>query len=139
MTAFVPRFWGGSALFESPLISPDELEQITQTLLRSAADIKEMNTLRKRFSKVKGGRFAAHCAPAKVFQIVLSDVLGDPLDMIASGPAYPDSTTEEDAFALVEKYKLKLSKQAKATLQIPLPQDLPNVESQITGSVTPAL
>ena len=127
---------GGSALFESPLISPEELEQVTETLLRSGANIKEMNTLRKRFSKVKGGRFAAHCAPAPVYQIVLSDVLGDPLDMIASGPAYPDSTTEEDAFALVEKYKLKLSKQAKATLQIPLPQNLPNVKSQITGSVS---
>jgi hypothetical protein len=53
----------------------------------------EINTIRKRLSAVKGGRFAQICAPAQVFSIVLSDILGDPLDMIASGPAYPDSST----------------------------------------------
>lgn len=77
---------GGSALFEKPLIPPEELEDITRQLLACGADITEINTLRKRFSAVKGGRFAQLCAPAHVFSIVLSDVLGDPLDMIASGP-----------------------------------------------------
>lgn len=77
---------GGSALFEKPLIPPEELEDITRQLLACGADITEINTLRKRFSAVKGGRFAQLCAPARVFSIVLSDVLGDPLDMIASGP-----------------------------------------------------
>ena len=62
-----------------------------------------INTIRKRLSDVKGGRFAQKCAPAKVFSIVLSDILGDPLDMIASGPAYPDSTTCEQAIAIAKK------------------------------------
>ncbi len=76
---------GGSALFEAPLVPQEELQSITQSLLASGADIVEMNTIRKRLSAVKGGRFAQHCAPAKVFSIVLSDIIGDPLDMIASG------------------------------------------------------
>ena len=88
---------GGSALFELPLISGEELQDITRQLLASGADIVEMNTIRKRLSAVKGGRFALACAPAKVLSIVLSDILGDPLDMIASGPAYPDSSTCKQA------------------------------------------
>ena len=88
---------GGSALFEKPLVAAAELEEITGQLLASGAEITEMNTIRKRLSAVKGGRFAQLCAPAKVFSIVLSDIIGDPLDMIASGPAYPDSSTAEMA------------------------------------------
>ncbi|MEG0542454.1 MAG: glycerate-2-kinase family protein, partial [Angelakisella sp.] len=88
---------GGSALFEKPLITPHELTRLTGELLSCGADIVEMNTVRKRFSAVKGGRFAELCAPAKVFSVVLSDIIGDPLDMIASGPAYPDSSTCEQA------------------------------------------
>lgn len=84
---------GGSALFESPLIPAEELAQLTGALLACGADIVEMNTVRKRLSAVKGGRFAQLCAPAQVYSIVLSDILGDPLDMIASGPAYPDRST----------------------------------------------
>lgn len=107
---------GGSALFEKPLIPGDELQDVTSQLLASGADIVEMNTLRKRLSGVKGGRFAQRCAPARVFEIVLSDVLGDPLDMIASGPAAPDSSTCAQALAIAEKYRLNLSEQAKALL-----------------------
>ena len=77
---------GGSALLEKPLIPGAELQDITSQLLASGADIVEMNTIRKRLSGVKGGRFALACAPAQVYSIVLSDILGDPLDMIASGP-----------------------------------------------------
>lgn len=126
---------GGSALFEQPLIPAAELTDLTEQLLASGADIVAMNTLRKRMSAVKGGRFAEHCAPAAVFSIVLSDILGDPLDMIASGPAHPDSTTAADAHAVVEKYRLRLSPTATALLDKPLPTALPNVETHITGSV----
>ena len=94
-----------------------------------------MNTIRKRLSGVKGGRFAQHCAPARVFSIVLSDILGDPLDMIASGPAVPDSPTCAQAFAIAEKYRLNLSEQAKALLAQETPKALDNVTTQITGSV----
>ena len=126
---------GGSALFEKPLIPGAELQGITNQLLASGADIVEMNTIRKRLSAVKGGRFAQACAPAKVFSIVLSDILGDPLDMIASGPAVPDSSTCAQALAIAEKYHLNLSEQAKALLAQETPKVLDNVTTQITGSV----
>jgi len=126
---------GGSALFEKPLVSGEELQNITGQLLACGADIVEMNTLRKRLSAVKGGRFAQLCAPAKVFAVVLSDILGDPLDMIASGPACPDSSTCAQALAVVEKYHLILSDAAMECLQQETPKQLDNVETQITGSV----
>lgn len=126
---------GGSALFEKPLIEGAELAEITRQLLGSGADIKEINTIRKRLSAVKGGRFANLCRPAKVFSIVLSDVLGDPLDMIASGPAYPDSTTCAEALEIAEKYHLSLSEEVWKLLQVETPKQLLNVETKITGSV----
>lgn len=126
---------GGSALFEKPLISAEELSDITKQLLACGADIVEINTIRKRISAVKGGKFAKMCAPAHVYSIVLSDILGDPLDMIASGPAYPDSTTSEKALAIAEKYQLKLSEAALALLHEETPKELDNVETIITGSV----
>lgn len=126
---------GGSALFEAPVIPENELQDITGQLLACGADIVEINTVRKRLSKVKGGRFAQHCAPAKVFTIVLSDIIGDPLDMIASGPAYPDSSTCADALRVAEKYGLKLSDAAWECLNTETPKSLDNVETVITGSV----
>lgn len=126
---------GGSALFEIPLVSLEELQNVTQQLLASGADIVEINTIRKRLSGIKGGRFAQQCLPAKVFSVVLSDVLGDPLDMIASGPTWHDSTTCAQAMAVVEKYKLKLSKQVLELVQIETPKTLSNVEATIGGSV----
>ena len=126
---------GGSALFEKPLIPGRELQDITNQLLASGAGIVEMNTLRKRLSGVKGGRFALHCAPARVFSIVLSDIIGDPLDMIASGPAYPDSSTREEALEIVKRYGLRLSPKALALLEEETPKSLENVETRITGSV----
>ena len=126
---------GGSALFERPLLPREELQDITSQLLASGADIVEMNTIRKRLSAVKGGRFAQACAPAEVFSIVLSDILGDPLDMIASGPAVPDTSTCAQALAIAEKYHLNLSEQAKTLLQQETPKALDNVTTRITGSV----
>ena len=126
---------GGSALFEKPLVSGAELQDVSKQLLACGADIVEINTIRKRLSAVKGGRFAKLCAPAKVFSIVLSDILGDPLDMIASGPACPDSTTCAQAVAIAKKYDLKLSETAWALLEQETPKELTNVETQINGSV----
>ena len=126
---------GGSALFEKPLIPGGELQDITGQLLACGADIVEINTIRKRLSGVKGGRFAQYCAPAKVYSIVLSDILGDPLDMIASGPACPDSSTCADAVAIAKKYDLQLSDQARALLEQETPKELYNVITRITGSV----
>ena len=126
---------GGSTLFEKPLVDGKVLQDVTNQLLACGADIVEINTIRKRLSAVKGGRFAQICAPAHVFSIVLSDILGDPLDMIASGPAYPDSSTCETAVAIAEKYQLKLTDEVKELLTKETPKELSNVTTQITGSV----
>lgn len=126
---------GGSALFEKPLIPEDDLNLLTRQLLACGADIVEINTIRKRFSAVKGGRFAQLCQPAKVFTIVLSDVLGDRLDMIASGPAYPDASTCADAQRIVHKYNLTLTEQMQRLLLEETPKELNNVQTHITGSV----
>ena len=127
---------GGSALFEKPRIAPDELARITDCLLRSGADIVAINTIRKRLSAVKGGRFALACRPARVLSLVLSDVLGDPLDMIASGPSAPDTSTSREALALAGRYALPLSDAARACLARETPKALDNVESEIIGSVS---
>ncbi len=126
---------GGSALFEKPLIPGEELSDLTRQLLSSGADIVEMNTVRKRVSAVKGGKFATLCQPAKVFAIVLSDILGDPLDMIASGPVTEDSSTCEQALAIVKKYSLRLSPKAMELMNVETPKKLSNVTSIVTGSV----
>jgi len=126
---------GGSALFEKPLVPGEVLQDITGQLLACGADIVEINTIRKRLYAVKGGRFAKHCAPAQVFSIVLSDILGDPLDMIASGPACPDSSTCEQAKAIAAKYNLKLTPEAEALLDQETPKELDNVTTLINGSV----
>ena len=126
---------GGSALFEKPLLPGAELQQITGQLLASGADIVEINTIRKRLSAVKGGRFAMACAPAQVLCVVLSDILGDPLDMIASGPACADSSTCKDAENVVKKYGLHLSTDALACLRKETPKQIDNVTTRITGSV----
>lgn len=127
---------GGSALFEKPLIPEDMLEQLTKQLLASGADIVEMNTIRKRLSAVKGGKFAKLCEPAKVFSVVLSDIIGDPLDMIASGPAYPDSSTCQQAWDIVKKYKITVTKEIEELLNTETPSTLTNVTTKVTGSVT---
>lgn len=126
---------GGSALFEDPLIAPQELQDITKQLLACGADITEINIIRKRLSDVKGGKFAEKCRPARVFSIVLSDIIGDPLDSIASGPAYPDSHTCQEALAIADKYALKLSDRARSLLNVETPKQLDHVETRITGSV----
>ena len=126
---------GGSALFEKPLVDGKVLQDVTGQLLACGADIVEINTIRKRLSAVKGGRFAEICAPAQVFSIVLSDILGDPLDMIASGPACPDTSTCEQAVAIAEKYDLRLTDEAWELLRQETPKELHNVTTQITGSV----
>lgn len=127
---------GGSALFEKPLIPEDMLENLTKQLLSCGADIIEMNTIRKRLSAVKGGKFAKLCEPAQVFSVVLSDIIGDPLDMIASGPAYPDSSTKEQAWDIIRKYKITVSKEIEELLEKETPSTLTNVTTKITGSVT---
>ena len=126
---------GGSALFEKPLIDGAELQDITNQLLACGADIVKINTIRKRLSAVKGGKFARWCHPARVEAVVLSDILGDPLDMIASGPAAADSSTCADALAIAAECGLQLSEQAWECLRTETPKALTNVRTQVIGSV----
>ncbi len=127
---------GGSALFERSELGLEELQDISRQLLACGADIQEVNCIRKRLSQVKGGRFGAACAPARVYSVILSDVVGDRLDMIASGPACVDTSTGEEAREIAARYGLRLSSRARALLEQPLPAALPHVENILCGSVS---
>jgi len=96
---------GGSALFCKPRVSLTDIQRLTDLLLRSGADIKEINTIRKHLSYVKGGQLAK-LAKCDIFTYIVSDVVGDPLEFIASGPTVPDSTTYNDAKDVLKKYDL---------------------------------
>lgn len=126
---------GGSALFEKPLVPLPDLQELNRQLLAMGASIMEINTLRKRLSAVKGGRFARWCEPAPIDAIILSDVLGDPLDMIASGPAAPDRSTCEEALEIVRKYGLEVTPEILACLKQETPKELAHVTSHVIGSV----
>ena len=99
---------GGSALMPYPAeeVSLDDLQVITGRLLRAGATINELNAVRKHLSAFKGGQLARHCSPARMVSLILSDVIGDPLDIIASGPTAPDSSSFGDAKCVLEKYDL---------------------------------
>lgn len=99
---------GGSALFLSPYegITLGEKQTVTDLLLKAGADITELNAVRKHISKIKGGRLAEIVYPAEVISLMISDVIGDKLDVIASGPTAPDSSTYRDALDVLEKYNL---------------------------------
>ena len=128
---------GGSALFEKPIdgINLDDIIDITNQLLACGANIVEMNMIRKRLSQVKAGRFAQLVSPATIFTVMLSDVVGDRVDSIASGPAVPDKTTSEDAWKIVEKYSLTLTDEMKKCLDKETPKEITNVKTVVTGSV----
>lgn len=127
---------GGSALLELPLIGLDEMQRITQALLASGADITEVNAVRKRFSMVKGGRLAEHCAPAHVEALLLSDVLGDRPDVIASGLSAVDETAADSAVPIAERYGLPLSAKEWSLLAQTLPQTLPHVHNRVIGGIS---
>jgi len=96
---------GGSALLCKPRASLEDLQQTTYLLLRSGADINEINTIRKHLSFVKGGQLAKF-AKCMTVSFIISDIVGDPIELIASGPTYPDSTTYDDAKMIFKKYDL---------------------------------
>ncbi|WP_117591117.1 glycerate kinase type-2 family protein [Haloprofundus halophilus] len=99
---------GGSALLAAPAegVSLDDLRRTTDALLDSGAEIREMNAVRKHLSAIKGGRLARAAAPATVVGLVLSDVVGDDLSVIASGPTAPDETSYADALDVLDRYDI---------------------------------
>ena len=110
---------GGSALLVAPCegITLREKGEVTDLLLRSGATISELNMVRKHLSSVKGGRLAEIAYPASIVSLIVSDVIGDKLDVIASGPTAPDTSTYDDAYAVLEKYRLT-DRVPKAALSI---------------------
>lgn len=99
---------GGSALMSAPVVGLEDLQALTYALLAGGARIEEINTLRRRLDRIKGGGLAK-ATRARVLSLILSDVVGDPLEAIASGPTAPDPTTKKDALAVLEKYILTAS------------------------------
>jgi glycerate-2-kinase len=97
---------GGSALWPAPAegITLEQKQEVTQVLLKAGATIRELNAVRKHLSALKGGQLARWASPARVISLIMSDVIGDPLDFIASGPTAPDTTSFADALAIVRKY-----------------------------------
>lgn len=126
---------GASALFEKPLVSLEELQDISDQMLKKGLNITEINTIRKKLSMVKGGRFARLCKPAKVCSIILSDVLSDRLDIIGSGPTADDSSDGKDALQIIEKYQLNIREE---TLDLIIGSEnikVDNCDNIIIGSV----
>ncbi len=137
---------GGSALFCAPVstISLANLKKTNQLLLQSGANIHEINSVRKHLSQVKGGRFAKKAMPATLISLILSDVVGDNLDVIASGPTSPDTTTYSDATRVLKKYDIweespasvrnHLSRGKEGKEEESLKEELPNVHNFIIGN-----
>src|SRR5579883_3401677 len=110
---------GGSALWPAPAdgLTLEEKQEVTYLLLRAGATIRELNAVRKHLSEMKGGQLARWAAPANVISLIISDVIGDPLDFIASGPTAPDTTSFSDALAIIQKYGIEVADSVRERLQ----------------------
>ena len=135
---------GGSALLTLPAngLTLADKQRINQALLKSGANISEMNCVRKHLSRIKGGRLAAACAPARVVTLTISDVPGDDPSVIASGPTVPDATTCADALAILKRYRIEvpaavLAQLASGALETPKPGDALFNGHQVHLTATP--
>jgi len=110
---------GGSALWPAPAdgITLEEKQEVTYLLLRAGATIRELNAVRKHLSEIKGGQLARWAAPARVVSLIISDVIGDPLDFISSGPTAPDTTSFSDALAIIQKYGIEVPDSVRERLE----------------------
>lgn len=117
---------GGSALLSLPApgITLEDKKIVNRALLRSGADIAEMNCVRKHLSAIKGGRLADAAAPAKVVSLIISDVPGDDISVVASGPTVADVTTREDALAILERYQIDVPGSVREHLKSPASETL---------------
>lgn len=125
---------GGSSLFEKPLIELSELQNINDQLIKSGASISEINVIRKKLSGVKGGKFAKHVYPAKIFAIILSDVIGDDIGTIASGPISNNISNGTDAINIINKYNISVSNSCLELLLKDAQVLIDNSEYKIIGS-----
>lgn len=118
---------GASALLPAPArgITLEEKQEVTSGLLRAGATILELNAVRKHLSSIKGGLLASWAAPARVVSLIMSDVIGDPLDFIASGPTAPDTSTFADALRIIEKYGVDVGAAVSDRLERGVAGELP--------------
>lgn len=135
---------GGSALLTLPAdgLTLEDKQRINKALLESGAAIDEMNCVRKHLSRIKGGRLAAACAPARVVTLTISDVPGDDPSVIASGPTVPDATTCADALAILARYGIDVPPAVRAaleagTLETPKPGDAVFANHVVHMTATP--
>lgn len=135
---------GGSALLTLPVVglSLEDKQRINKALLSSGANIGEMNCVRKHLSRIKGGRLAAACAPARVVTLAISDVPGDDPSVIASGPTVPDATRCADALAIVKRYRIEvppavLAQLESGALETPKPGDAAFAGQEVHMIATP--
>lgn len=135
---------GGSALLTLPAegLTLEDKQRINKQLLESGAHIGEMNCVRKHLSRIKGGRLAAACAPARVFTLTISDVPGDDPAVIASGPTVPDASTCADALAILDRYRIEVPAAVRAqleagTLETPKPDDAVFAGQEVRLIATP--
>ena len=135
---------GGSALLTLPAsgLTLDDKQRINKALLNSGANISEMNCVRKHLSRVKGGRLAAACAPARVVTLTISDVPGDDPSIIASGPTVPDATTCADALDILKRYEIEVPAVVRAQLErgeleTPKPGDMAFNRHEVRMTATP--
>lgn len=126
---------GASSLFESCELDLDQLQDINDQMLRKGLNINQINTIRKKLSEVKGGKFADLCKPANVYSIILSDVLNDQLDIIGSGPTVKDSTDAEDALKIIDGFNLEISEEAFNIIRNSKSGIADNAENVVVGSV----
>jgi glycerate-2-kinase len=123
---------GGSALLVAPYgnLTLSDKQSVTQALLSSGADIHEVNTVRKHLSAVKGGRLAALAHPATVRSLIVSDVIGDDVDVIASGPTSPDTSTYQDALEILRKYSISPSASVQSLIEDGLTGKVPETPKE---------
>jgi len=142
---------GGSALMPSPVegVSLEDKQIVTRLLSDSGADITELNCVRKHLSRVKGGGLAATCRAGQLWSFIISDVIGDPLDVIASGPTAADATTFSDAINVLKRHKLepRIPPVVREYLNVgaahghpeTLKRLLPRIQNRVIGSIDIAL
>ncbi len=128
---------GGSSLVELPMpgLTLADIQEVTRKLLFCGAGITEINVLRKKLSAIKGGKLAGCLKGAKAYSIILSDIIGDHDDMIASGLTYPDDSTVQEVRAILEKYQLSLDERVEKILLGSSPCQELCIENHVVGSV----
>ena len=129
---------GGSSLVElgMPGVTLKDIQDVTEQMLKCGANISDINILRKKLSAIKGGKLPGYLNGQKQYSIILSDIIGDHDDMIASGLTYPDKFTRKDVEAIINKYQLKLPEAVIHTIQNCKPVETVAVENHVIGSVT---